>query len=229
MDRQDRTSDRTALRLSASLLVGGEVLFIIAGLLHPAREDANNHPAVFAEYAQSNTWIAVHLGQFVGIALITSGLVALFLALDLGTDKRAWVMARLGVVSSGVALGLYGVLQAVDGVALKHSVDAWFNATAATKQADFGNAQIVRWLEWGIRSYDYLMFGVTLLLLAAVVIRTGRLPKPIGYLAGLSGLAFIAQGWIVGSEGFAATAQLFFVAPIVLSALRRGERLGLRW
>jgi len=120
MDRHERTSDRTALRLSASLLVGGEVLFIIAGLLHPAREDAKNHPAVFAEYAPSKTWIAVHLGQFVGIALIASVLVALFPFL--GTDKRAWVMARCGAVSSGVTLGLCGVLQAVDGLALKPTI-----------------------------------------------------------------------------------------------------------
>lgn len=71
------------------------------------------------------------------------------------------------------------------------------------------------------------MFGVTLLLLAVVVIRTGRLPKPIGYLAGISGLAYIAQGWIVGSEGFAATAQLFFVAPIVLGSFGSSGSLSL--
>jgi hypothetical protein len=215
MDRRVGTTDGTALRLSASLLFVGEVVFIIAGLLHTAREDANNHPAVFAEYAQSKSWIAVHLGQFVGFALIAAGLVALFLSLDLRTDKRGWVASRIGAVSSAVTLGLYGVLQAVDGVALKHSVDAWFNAPASTKQADFGNAQAVRWLEWGLRSYENVMFGLTLLLLAAVVIWTAKLPKPIGFLAGVSGLAYLAQGWIVGSEGFAPTAQLFFVAPIV--------------
>lgn len=41
--------DRTALRLAAALLLAGNVLFILVGLLHPAREDPNDHPAMFAE------------------------------------------------------------------------------------------------------------------------------------------------------------------------------------
>jgi hypothetical protein len=34
---------------------------------------------------------------------------------------------------------------------------------------------------------------------------TGRVPRPIGYLMALSGLAYIVQGWVIGSEGFSAT------------------------
>ena len=66
------TADRTLLRLSATLLFVGELLSLLVGLLHPAHENPNNHSAVFAEYAASTNWTAVHLGQFVGIAVITS-------------------------------------------------------------------------------------------------------------------------------------------------------------
>ena len=45
------------------------------------------------------------------------------------------------------ALALYGVLQAVDGVALKEAVDAGVSAPDAEKAARFGNAETVRWLE----------------------------------------------------------------------------------
>jgi hypothetical protein len=31
---------------------------------------------------------------------------------------------------------------------------------------------------------------------------TARIPRPVGYLMGLSGLAYLAQGWVIGSEGF---------------------------
>jgi hypothetical protein len=41
-------ADRSLLRLSATLVVIGEVLFAIVTLFH-ADGDANNHPAVFAE------------------------------------------------------------------------------------------------------------------------------------------------------------------------------------
>jgi hypothetical protein len=57
-------------------------------------------------------------------------------------------VARLGAVSAAVALALYGVLQAVDGVALKQVVDAWVRAPEAEKAARFASAETIRWLEW---------------------------------------------------------------------------------
>src|SRR3954451_10177472 len=97
--------DRTTLRLSAALLV--------VGLLHPGGP-ANNHRVLFADYAASASWTAVHLGQFAGMAVIIAGLLVLHFALDLRAGGAAWA-ARLGAVCAAVALGLYGVLQAVDG------------------------------------------------------------------------------------------------------------------
>jgi hypothetical protein len=73
-------ADRSLLRLSATLVVIGELLFAIVTLFH-ADGDANNHSAVFAEYASSDSWIAVHLGQFVFMAVLLVGLLVLFFAL----------------------------------------------------------------------------------------------------------------------------------------------------
>jgi hypothetical protein len=50
-----------------------------------------------------------------------------------------------------VTLALYGVLQAVDGVALKQVVDAWASAPEAEKVERFATAEAIRWLEWGVR------------------------------------------------------------------------------
>jgi hypothetical protein len=113
--------DRKALRLSAVMLLVGLILFVGGtASFHPGHEPANNHPAAFAEYASSTGWTAVHLGQFAFMALITAGLLLLYFALDLRNWNLGWV-ARLGAVSAAVALGLYGVLQAVDGFALKQA------------------------------------------------------------------------------------------------------------
>ena len=46
------TFDRKLLRLSAVVLVLGELLFAVAGYFHPSQEPSNNHIAVFAEYAE---------------------------------------------------------------------------------------------------------------------------------------------------------------------------------
>ena len=156
---------------------------------------------VFAIYASSASWTAVHLGQFIGMAVIIAGLLVLYFALDLRAGGAAWV-ARLGAVSAAVALGLYGVLQAVDGVALKQAVDAWVRAPEAGKAARFASAETIRWLEWGVRSYQCFMLGLTLILLGTAVALSAGLPRAIGYLMGLSGLAYIVQGWVLGSEGF---------------------------
>ena len=69
--------DRETLRLSAVLLVVGFIFYVVVGLLH-AGGPANNHPVVFAIYASSASWTAVHLGQFVGMAVIIAGLLVLY-------------------------------------------------------------------------------------------------------------------------------------------------------
>ena len=195
--------DRQSLRLAAILVFAGELLFILVGIFHPSREPANNHPAVFAEYANSAPWTAVHLGQFVGIAVIIAGLLVLYFALNVHSGMLGWV-GRFGTVSAVVALALYVVLQAVDGVALKQTVDAWVGAPDAEKAVRFASAETIRWLEWGVRSYHSFLLGLAFVLFATVIVATARIARAIGCLMGLSGLSYIVQGWVLGSEGFSA-------------------------
>lgn len=56
-----------------------------------------------------------------------------------------------------------------------------------------------------------------MLLLAAAVMWTGRLPRPIAYVMGLSGLAYLVQGRVVGSEGFTGTHSTLIIVAWVLS------------
>lgn len=184
--------DPASLRMPAMLLLVGQVLHIVVTLLH-ADGDANNHPAVFAEYAASDTWIAVHLGQFAAMAIMLAGLLALAFVLD-ALPGRVRLWSRFGAVSTIAALALYGVLQAIDGIALKHAVNAWTAAPEAEKAARFASAEIVRWLEWGTRSYHDFAMGMAMLLFAAAVGRASVVSRPIAYLMGLSGLAYLAQG-----------------------------------
>src|SRR3954462_11505282 len=160
--------DRSLLRLSATLIVIGEVLFAIVTLFH-ADGPANNHPVVFAEYASSASWIAVHFGQFVFMAVLLGGLFVLFFALNVQSGALGWV-GRFAAVSVGVALALYGVLQAVDGGARKHAVDAWANAPEAEKATRFASAETFRWREWGLNGYPNFMFALLLILLASVIV-----------------------------------------------------------
>ena len=43
--------------------------------------------------------------------------------------------------------------------------------------------------------------------------------RPIAYLMGLSGLTYLAQGWVVGSEGFSQTMNIAIVLAWVLDVV----------
>jgi hypothetical protein len=202
------------LRLSATLLLVGQLLYIVVTQFH-ADGPANNHPVVFAEYAGNGIWTAVHLGQFVGMAILLAGLLALCFALDVQAGTARWA-GRFGAASAVAALALYGALQAVDGVANKQADVAWTSAPNAEKAARFASAEAIRWIEWGMRSYQDFVLGLALLLFAAAVVRTAWVPRPIGYLMGLCGLAYLVQGWVVGSEGFSQTESIAIVLAWVL-------------
>jgi hypothetical protein len=212
------TNNRTfnsSLRLSATLLLVGQLLYIVVTQFHTGGE-ANNHPAIFTAYAGSGIWTAVHLGQFAAMAILIAGLLALLFVLDV-QDGAARLAGLFGAASAVAALALYGALQAVDGVANKRANVAWVSAPDAEKVARFASAEAIRWVEWGMRSYHDYALGLALLLFAAAVVRTAWVPRPIGFLMGLSGLTYLVQGWLVGSEGFSQTVSIAIVLAWVLS------------
>jgi hypothetical protein len=210
-----RAVDHVPLRLSAVLLIAGQVLYIVITQFH-ADGVANDHPAVFAEYAASGIWTTVHVGQFVATAILFAGLFALYIVLNHegGTARSA---SRFAAALTVVALALYGVVMAVDGVALKQAVTAWVSAPDAERTARFASAEAVRWIEWGARSYENFAIGLALLLFAAAVGRTAWLPRPIAYLMVLSGLSYLFQGWVAGADGFTPTHDVAIVVSWVLN------------
>lgn len=142
----------------------------------------------------------MHLGQFAGMAVLLAGVIVLALALR-KPGSPGW-LGRLAATSAAVTIALTAVLQAIDGVTLKAAADAWLAAPAAEQSARLAGTEVVRWLEWGVRSYQRAVLGVTLILLAAQIIVSGRIPRPIGFIMAVSGVAYIAQGLVVGAEGF---------------------------
>jgi hypothetical protein len=205
----------SSLRLSATLLLVGQLLYIVTTQFH-ADGPANNHPVVFAEYARSGSWTAVHVGQFAAMAILLGGLLALRVVLDAPDGTTSWT-ARFGAASAVAALALYGALQAVDGVANKQTDVAWVNAPDAEKAARFASAEAVSWVEWGMRSYHDFALGLALLLFAAALVRTTKVARLIACLMGLSGLAYLAQGWVVGSEGFSGAHTVLILTAWLIS------------
>src|SRR5262245_23764559 len=210
------------LRLAATMvLIGGALVTVIVLFLHPG--GGSTYEEVLAGWAASGDWVAIHLAQFVGMAGMLVGLIALFFALNLAEGFPRWV-GFFAVISAGLALALDGVTFAVDGVANKFAANALVSAPVAEKPVHLASALAVRWVEIGTSSYLDFTLGLALVLLAVVIVWTARVPRPIGYLLGLSGLFYFEQGWLIGTTGFSSATTvptnagytLLFVAMIGL-------------
>ena len=59
-----------------------------------------------------------------------------------------------------------------------------------------------------------------MLLFSATAVRTAWLSRPIPYLMRLSSLAYWAQGWTAGSEGFSSTHVMGIEAAEVVNVIR---------
>ncbi|MBV9178918.1 MAG: hypothetical protein JO297_17965 [Nitrososphaeraceae archaeon] len=71
-------------------------------MLHASREDPNNYPRVFVEYANSNSWIAARISQFAdGIVVFAGGrFVALRLLVQSKSSRTASALAWIGFATS---------------------------------------------------------------------------------------------------------------------------------
>ena len=76
------------------------------------------------------------------------------------------------------------------------------SAPAAEQATRFASALALRWLEIGATSYQDYMLSLALVLFALTILGTARVNRLIGFLMGVSGLAFFVLGWVVGTTGF---------------------------
>ena len=95
MDARTRAEANTT-RIGAVALPLAIILFVVSTAIHPSREEPMDNPAVFMEYAQSDSWIAVHLAQWVAALLLFGGLVAVYYSITRRSEAGAAV-ARFGL------------------------------------------------------------------------------------------------------------------------------------
>lgn len=210
------TTDPSFARVGALAAICGTLLLAVATALHPMGADPADFRAAFAEYARDPYWVASHLAQFAGVALIGVGLLALTRRLT--TDREApW--AWIGALGTVCSVALAAVLQAVDGVALKVMVTRWQEAGAPGGGPMFEAAVAVRQIEIGLASLLSVVFGLTLLVYAAAL--WGGPPRT-RLLAGLgagAGAVTLAAGLVAAHDGFSGLNMLLTSVSGPLSAL----------
>ena len=86
---------RGASQMGATCAIAGSVLLFIGTYLHPMSADPNQAAAAFAEYAADPLWVASHLTQLAGLALIVAALLLLAQQLRAGS-AAAWAGIAAG-------------------------------------------------------------------------------------------------------------------------------------
>ena len=195
MDARTEAEANTT-RIGAVALPLAIILFVVSTAIHPSREDPMDNPAVFMEYAQSDSWIAVHLAQWVAVLLLFGGLVAVYFSITRRSEAGA-ALARFGLAMAVLTAATLTMLQSVDGVALKWAVDAWASAPAEQETAAFAAAETLRWTEYSLQSFSNILLGLTLSLYGLAIAVGTAYPRWLGLVAMVSGIAWIVHGLMV--------------------------------
>ena len=201
-------------RIGAIAAFAGALVLLVSTLLHPLSADPNDPPAAFAEYAADRLWVWSHLGQFIGFAVLLVALVALAATLEAG-GAAAW--GRIGVAGATATIAAAAALQAVDGVALKATVDRWAAAPADARALAFEAALAVRQIEIGLASLLSLSAGLTLSVFGLAIFRSSHYPAWFAGVGLFGGLGTITAGAAQAATGFSGVAMtISMLASLVL-------------
>ena len=193
----------------------GCFIFVAGTLTHPMQADPNDDLAAFTEYAADSSWVASHLAQFCGFLLIVLAL----LALDrLMRPDRARSFSSFGSSVAVASLAVFTVLQAVDGVALKMTVDQWAKAPESEKLDLFAAAIAIRRIEMGVAALWSLVTGVAVVLFGLATTLSDNLPRWSGYAVVMAGALSCVGGVVMAHEGFSATAMNVHLSALLVIA-----------
>jgi hypothetical protein len=203
----------TTTRTAGLLILAGIAAEELGEIVHPHEVPPNDHAEVFAEYAGSTDWIWVHLAQFGAALAVVAGFVALYHHL---AARGPSLLDRLALLAAGGTVAAIMLDMAVDGVALKHAVDAWAAAAPADRAARFDATETVRWIEWSANGFFKILLGLTAAAFGASLLR--RAARVAGGLAVAAGAILVAAGVEVGRYGFAPS-RLPLIGMLLLAAL----------
>ena len=198
--------NRSSLRIGSVAFIVGVVIVIVSTMLHPSREDPANHPLVFMEYANSDSWIAIHIGQFVGgMMVFGGGFGALHSVLLRSESTTISTLSWIGFAMAIMTASSIAILQAVDGIALKMAVDSWAAAPAEEKDIQFRVAEGIRWIEYGTNSIFRILQGTVAAVFGVAIVKSILLSRWIGGAGIVVGALCIIGGIEVAYVGFGYT------------------------
>jgi hypothetical protein len=220
------SSEVSASRLSAALLILGAIIGLVANGLHPHSVDSDP-AATMRSIAASEIWIPIHVGIIGAMLLVTGGVIEFARGFTQGLSAA---LARLGTVAALIGTTLVCVSTSLDGFARKALAVAWANASTSDAPMAFQVAHGARTIDDGLWTLGILaFFGLTFLCYGTAALVAGGLPGWIGWGAIASALgSLVAAGLRIASNGEVQAAETTFLVSsllITVWALLLGVRL----
>jgi len=219
--------ERTLLKIGSVAFIAGAIITIVSTLFHATSKDPSNQLLEFTVYANSNSWTAVHIGQFVGVIMVFSGgFVALYRLLVQSESSMISILAWIGLALAIMTASAFAVLQAVDGIANKMAVDSWVAAPPEKKVITFAVAEGIRFIEYGINSIFRILQGTVAVIFGITILKSKILNKWI-YVAGVvigavtvyAGLEVVYLGFVGPTTVIGISMIIYFIWVGVLGVL----------
>lgn len=182
-------SERYFSKVGAVAAILGLVVYGVSANLHPWTPPHHTQEA-FVDYSVEPYWALYHLGELLGILLMSVTVIALAYRFRRGIPG---VWATLGGVAMVLCASVYAVFVAVDGVALGILVKRWAEAGPEQQEVLFEAAFAVRQIEGGLFSLQWLMFGLAAGLFAGAFFASARSPFRLDWMAGMGWLSVVAS------------------------------------
>ena len=207
---------RPLLRIGSIAFLAGVIIVVVSTAIHPSKEDPANHLRVFAEYANSDSWIAVHIGQLAGgIMVFAGGFVALYRLLVQSESSMASVLAWIGLALAIMTASAIAILQAIDGISLKMAVDSWVATPTEEKAITFRVAEGIRFIEYGTNSIFRILQGIVAVIFGIAIIKSKLLSRWIGGAGVVIGAVTIYAGLEVAYLGFGGLTTMIGISTII--------------
>ena len=205
-------SERHFSKVGAVAAISGLVIYVVSNpLLHP-QTPPHETEAAFADYAVEPFWPLYHLGELLGILLMSAAIIALAWRLRRGVGG---VWATLGGAAMVVGASVYAIFTAVDGVALGIMVDRWAEAGPDQQELLYETTFAVRQIEAGLFSLQWLMFGIAVGLFAGAFFASAERPfrlrwmSVMGWLSVVASIGALSFGIVQAQTGYSDVSMAF--------------------
>jgi hypothetical protein len=211
------SGNKLLLLLGAWSAVVGAPLAFVANGLHPHPTDFRLE-ALLQQIADSPTWGTIHLTLICALVLILGALAAITFSID---REPGATVARLACVAALLGGALILVSTAMDGFAMNQLARSWVDAPLAEKATALRVADALEQAQYAVYSLSIVLFlGLGIFLYGLATVLSSVYPKPLGWLAVLSGAGAFVIGVVQALSGpsFRDT-EIFFVLFSMLSTI----------